>query len=257
MGHLKHFICVIIFSVPLLLFAQDPQVVFDRPGISDSPYLVDSNRWLFETGIGATNKSNISDIIMPSIMLRKFIGWHTEARITYNYAPQMKYILNQNDLTGDLPIALGIKHKIRQEHNYYPETSFILNTYYPLQKIKNISQNNTYNFEGGFQFQNHILDELAINYNIGTIITNGMKKGALTYSICLTGLVHKNVEMFIEGFGYSPKTTRSEIGYDAGIIYYPNYWSQLDFTIIDNLFQSIHYVSAQVGYSFCFNTKNN
>ena len=255
MHYLKYLIFTIVFTFPFLVSAQDAQSVFDRPGISDSPYLVDSNRWLFETGISASDKSNFSDVILPTIMLRKYIGWHTEARITYNYSPQMKYIMNQNGLTGDIPFAVGLKHKISKEHDYYPETSFIVNSYYPLQKIKSITKNNTYNLDAGFQFQSHLLDELALNYNIGTIFTDNLNKGVLSYSICITGLVHKNVEMFAEWFGYSPNKTRSELGCDAGVIYYPNYWSQIDFTVIDNIYQSMHFLSFQLGYSFCFDTK--
>ena len=241
---------LIIF--PFLGFSQDAPVIFDRPGISDSPYIVDSNRWIVESGINFSDQSSLSSVLNPNIMVRKYLGFKTELRATYNYSPQMMGLINKNQVLGYNFVALGFKRKLLYENSWLPETSIILNSFYPTQRISSFTKNNIYNLEACFQFQSHITDYFALNYNLGTIFTNQYANGIINYSLCATGLIHKDIEAFVEGFGYSAAHELAEFGFDAGVIYYPNTWSQIDVSIVNNRYASLTYSGLFIGYSFSF-----
>lgn len=245
----------ILIAFPVLSFTQDAPIIFDRPGISDSPYIVDSNRWIVESGINASNLYSISEVLTPSMMLRKFIGFKTELRATYNYSTQMLGMIMKNQTYNYACLALGFKHKLLKESSWIPETSIDVNTYYPIQRISSISTSKIYNLEACFQFQSNITDYFALNYNVGTIFTNQYTKGIINYSMCVNRLVSKKLELFIEGFGYSSANERAELGYDVGCIYYPNRWSQIDVSVINNYYQTSSYASFVLGYSFSFDRK--
>jgi hypothetical protein len=248
-------VVLILFILPILGWSQDAPVIFDRPGISDSPYIVDSNRWIVESVISASDQSDLSSVLTPNIMVRKYLGFKTELRATYNYSPQMMGMINKNQTLGFDFIALGFKRKLWMETKVLPEASMIINTFYPTQRIASFKQNNIYNLEVCFQFQSHISDYFALNYNVGTIFTDQYKKGIINYSLCATGLIHKDVEAFIEVFGYSVANEHAEFGYDAGIIYYPNRWSQIDVSMVNNRLYTTTYSGLFLGYSFSIDTK--
>ncbi len=244
-----------LLFVCLNSFGQDAPVIFDRPGVSDSPYIVDSNRWIVESGISFSDQSDVSSVLTPNIMLRKHLGFKTELRATYNYSPQMMGMMNKNQDLGFDFIALGFKRKLWVEKSGLPEASMIINSFYPTQRLASFKQNDIYNLEVCFQFQSHFSDYFALNYNVGTIFTNQYKKGIVNYSLCATGLIHKNIEAFVEGFGYSATNELAEFGYDAGIIFYPNRWSQIDVSVVNNRLYTTTYSGVFLGYSFSINTK--
>jgi hypothetical protein len=235
-------------------FSQDSQIVFDRPGISDSPYIVDSNRYLVESGIFFSNKGGLEDVFVPSILLRKYIFKKTEVRFSYNCSPQMMGIEFQKKSIADNTVALGLKHKLHYENDFFPEISFMVNTYFPTGKLFTQVKNNGYFVDAGFQFQSNINDYVALNYNVGTLFNAQNPTGIITYSLCMNTMLIKDVEFFGEFFGYSPMKLAAEIGFDGGVIYYPNSWSQLDFSLVHNRYLSTSYLSLLVGYSFCFDT---
>ena len=250
-------ISIILFSlISIISFAQDTTIVFDRPWIADSPYLVDKKAWQIETGASYMKKSGLENSYLPSIMLRKYIGWKSELRLTCNYEPQMFSIIKR-DLEENIdPIAIGLKHKIFKENEWIPEASMIINTYYPMQRINKIGKENRYNAEASFQFHHNINDRLGLNYNFGGIISNQFTNGILTYSFCLNINPHHHFGFFIEGFGYKPiKNNFKEWGYDAGILFYPTKKSQIDLSIIDNAFDKTHYASLLIGYSILISKK--
>ncbi len=242
-----------IFS--LVVFAQDAPIIFDRPGISDSPYIVDSNRYQFETGISLASVGNITDGLNPNIMFRKYLGKQTELRCTYNYMPLMMGMVFQIADGRNTPLAIGVKHKLLKEDKWIPEASFIVNTFYPIQKLGSLAKNNVFNVDAGFQFQSHINDYLAINYNVGGIFTNTYKNGILTYSLSFNGLVAKNLELFIEAYGFNANHSSPETGLDGGAIWYPNDWSQIDISLAVNRYQHANFSTILIGYSFAVDRK--
>jgi hypothetical protein len=233
-----------------VVFSQDSLIVFDRPGVADSPYITGKGNWQLETGMAYAEVGGISEAILPSFMLRKSFLGANELRIAFNYEPQMMGIIKRHMALDQDPIALGIKRKLWKEHGVLPEASLIANTYFPMQLLNKISKSNTYNVELGLQFQNNFNDYFALNYNLGTIITNHYNTGIINYSLCLNISAKENLGFFIETFGYSPiQNEISEIGFDFGCVFNPTEKSQIDISFIDNIYSNTHYGSLLIGYS--------
>jgi hypothetical protein len=59
------------------------------------------------------------------------------------------------------------------------------------------------------------------------------------------------IQFFLRALGYkSLKEKIIDWGYDAGIMFYPNKYAQIDFSIVDNVFNKTHYASLLEGYSY-------
>jgi hypothetical protein len=231
-------------------FAQETPIVFDRPGIADSPYLVAQKTWQFETGIGYSALTGWRDVPNPSLMLRKAISKNDELRLTYNYGLQT-IALTKDDLTmGFNHFALGWKRKLAREHKWVPESSFIVNMYFPFKLMNNIFHSGVYNFEAGFQFQNNLNSRFSLNYNVGTLLTNKYTRGTLTSSLCMNFNATEKLGFFVEGFLYAPFSQYVfEPGADAGFVFNPTKRTQLDFSIIENYYNRSHYLTLLIGYS--------
>ena len=79
----RYYFFFIISCVHTLGWTQDSIIVFDRPGIAESPYIVDVQRWQIETGVGYAEFSGISEAVLPSLLLRKYIFKNTHNRRIY------------------------------------------------------------------------------------------------------------------------------------------------------------------------------
>ncbi len=248
----RYYFFFIISCVHTLGWTQDSIIVFDRPGIAESPYIVDVQRWQIETGVGYAEFSGISEAVLPSLLLRKYIFKNTELRYAFNYEPQMLAIIKENIKSDFDPMALGIKTKLCKEKGIRPESSFLLNTYFPMQLIGKKNTSGTFNLETGFQCHNNFNETFGLNYNIGTIFSNIDTKGIIYYSSCLNIKVADNLGLFVETFGYVPLQKKLELGFDIGIVYNPNRNSQIDISIIDNIEFQNHYASVLIGYSIFF-----
>jgi hypothetical protein len=127
---MKLVLYIFILSVSFGAFSQDTLVVFDRPGVADSPYLVPEKTYFFESGIGISDQSEVSDLLYPSIMVRKRIFKTTELRLATSTFPQSIRLMRQ--ITEKSPIlgSIGAKQRIVREKKWIPETAVILNSYY-------------------------------------------------------------------------------------------------------------------------------
>ncbi len=231
--------------------AQDTSIVFDRPGIADSPYIVGENSWQFETGFEYADYSGLGDFVLPTIMLRKALSSIDELRITFNYGVQMMSLIKRDISKGYDNIALGWKHKIWNETAYLPDASFMINTFFPIQELKHVGHSKEYNVELGFQFQNTINRRFSLNYNLGTIFSSGFNKGALNTALCLGIAGTEKLGFFVEGFCVSPfKPFGMEPGFDFGALFYPSKRTQIDVSVIDNTYRGVHYYAVLIGFSF-------
>ena len=100
-----------------------------------------------------------------------------------------------------------------------------------------------------------ILQDRALGGGRGGIFTNTYKNGVLTYSVCLNGLAAKNLELFIEAYGFNANHSSPETGLDGGAIWYPNDWSQIDISLAVNRYQHANFSTILIGYSFAVDRK--
>ncbi len=250
---MKTIIFILSLFISINILSQDTLIVFDRPGVAESPYLVGNRVWQIENGFTYLNKIGLSSSLIPSFLLRKFLGAQTEIRLGINFEPQMMHVILDNETHSYIPIAIGIKHKLWEELKYIPEASVIVNSFSPIQKLGKLNKSENYNFELGLQFQNNLNSNIGINYNIGTLITHNFSNYILSYAICANYSLSNKVSVFGEFFSYMSKQIVNEFGFDGGIVYFPNAYSQIDLSVINNRFEKNNYLSVLLGYSFSLN----
>lgn len=239
---------ILILFCPIDGFSQDSVIVFDRPGIADSPYIVGKRKWQLECGFTITKGSEFTSIINPCIMIRKNLWKNQELRVTYNYAPQSSYIIHRFDSLIFTPIAIGFKQKIIKENKFIPETAVCINTFFPIEKLRKMKNSGIYNIELGLFFQNNLKHNFALNYNVGTLFSNEIRSVLTNYSVCLNYTINNKLACFIEQFSYL-STEHSEYSYDFGIMITPTEKHQIDLSYVANHFYSNHYGSLLIGYS--------
>ncbi len=230
---------------------SDSSIVFDRPGIADGPYIVGKKHWQFESGFSIAEGDPPSAMLNPSVMLRKAIWKRQEIRIAYNYVPQNSFLMASFDSLSQTNFAIGTKLNLLYERRLLPEAALYLNTFYPLQQIKNFRSSGIYHVELGLLMQNNFGEKFALNYNVGFIASNLIKKGMATYSICFTYAANDKLAFFVEQFSYIPIIQKDrEFSYDCGITFSPFKKHQFDISYVANHASKRHYGSLLVGYSF-------
>jgi hypothetical protein len=244
---------VILACVTLhFAYAQDSILVFDRPGVADSPYLTMPKKWYIEAGYGLTNSTKLSDLLAPSCMLRKAIYKKAEARIAVNTTPQSNdFITKTTGFDGNF-ISIGIKQKLLKEQKLRPETAIIVNTYSGLSFSKSSKLINAFAYEAQLLFQNNLNDFFGVNYNFGLIRFASQNTSYINQSTCLNFTITNNLGAFVENFNYwNVNTNFFEASYDFGLIYAFKDKYQIDVSYIANHSrQKTHYGTLQAGFSF-------
>ena len=247
---MKLVLYIFILSVSFGAFSQDTLVVFDRPGVADSPYLVPEKTYFLESGIGISDQSEVSDLLYPSIMIRKRIFKMTELRLATSTFPQsirlMRQITEQSPILG----SLGAKQRIVREKKWIPETAVILNSYY---NFSNMNKPKLANFVWEMQllFQSTLTNWFSINYNFGYIHFATKNQHYLNQSTCFNFQLTKKTSAFVENFNYvSLHSDSPEICYDFGFTHLLTKNIQVDLSYIANRFNQAHYGTILGGISF-------
>jgi hypothetical protein len=247
--------CLYILSASFAALGQDTLVVFDRPGVADSPYLVPEKIYFLENGIGFSDQTVVSDLLYPSIMLRKRILKSTELRLATSTFPQSIKLMRQ--ITDKSPIlgSIGIKQRVCREKKWRPETAIILNSYYNFS-LTNKPRFANFVWESQLLFQSTITDWFSINYNLGYIHFGTENQHYINQSTCFNFQLSNRTGFFVENFNYFQiNSENSEICYDFGFTHLLTKNIQLDLSYIANSFNKVHYGTVLTGISFYFPKK--
>jgi hypothetical protein len=247
---MKLVLYIFILSVSFGIFSQDTLVVFDRPGVADSPFLVPEKTYFLESGLGISDQSEVSDLLYPSIMLRKRILKTTELRLASSTFPQslnlMRQTTDQNPIIG----SIGAKQRVFREKKWRPETAIILNSYF---NFSSTNKPNLANFiwETQLLFQSTLTNWFSINYNLGYIHYATENQHYLNQSTCFNFQLTKKTSAFVENFNYVSLNSNSpEICYDFGFTHLITQNIQVDLSYIANSFNKAHYGTLLGGISF-------
>lgn len=244
---------IVIFACVMLRYvcAQGSVLVFDRPGVADSPYLTMPKKWYFEAGYGLTSTCKWSDLLVPSCMLRRAICSKAELRIAVNTTPQSQDFITKTRTYDGNFTSVGFKQKLIKEKKFIPETAILVNTYSGLCFTKKRKLINAFGYETGFLFQNNLSKFFSINYNLGFISFLSQKSSYLNESTCLNFNLNDEIGAFVENFNYwNVNTNFFEASYDFGLIYGLKNKCQIDVSYIANHSKKhIHYGTLLLGFS--------
>ena len=231
------------------LKSQDSLMIFDRPGIADSPFLVPEKSYFLENGIGFTEKTQVGDLLYPSIMLRKRIFKFSELRVATSTFPQSARLMQSVTEVNPLVASIGLKQKIAKEKKWRPESAFILNTYYNVSQKSPLKLAN-FLWEGQLLFQSTLNNWFSINYNLGYIHNVNLNQHYVNQSTCFNFQLSPKTSAFVENFNYfSLQSGNQEFSYDFGLTHLITKNIQLDLSYIANHKNSTHFGTILTGVS--------
>lgn len=243
-----------LFCLPSVWAQDSTEVVFDRPGITDSPYIVDLRNWQIELGGTYAKEGALEDIFIPSFMLRKSLHKRFELRLTMSHQPTSRFI---DDHYGEpnrgYPVSLFGKWKIIDEKGWIPDIALMGGAVFPIYRdfgIKDLG------YEAYILLQNNLSRSFSINYDVGILRDHPAIGLLYTYAICFNFTLNKRFAFFIENYAFAKNfKTEWEEGIDVGIVFFPTRFSQIDlsggFHFLSN--DTWHFVS--LGYSQAIFTK--
>lgn len=247
---MRYFFVFLLSWVSFELKSQDSLMIFDRPGIADSPYLVPEKSYFIESGIGFTDKTEVKDLLYPSIMLRKRILNLSELRVATSTFPQSIRLMQSVTEVNPIVASVGIKHKLSKEKKWRPESAFILNSYYNVSQKSPFKLSN-FIWEGQFLFQSTLNNWFSINYNLGYIHNVNINQHYINQSTCLNFQLSPKTSVFVENFNYfSLQSENQEFSYDFGLTHLISKNIQLDLSYIANYENSTHFGTILTGVSF-------
>jgi hypothetical protein len=204
-----------------IVLAQNEDFASDRPGLSDSPDLIEKNSWQIASGFDISKYNHYGIYQLSNNTLKYGINKLFEARLdfAFQYDPEQK-------LYGITSPALGIKSLLFRQNKWLPKTAFIFEYYPPpfssTQQPSGMATEIclSYNYKNGND----------IYYNIGT---NWIDINAVPTLNSLIGFSYEFSEKtstFIELYLY--KTSKKPLNYvsDIGITYQLNDKFQIDFS---------------------------
>jgi hypothetical protein len=202
----------------------------------------------FEAGIDYSERYDIGELYIPTLLFRTRIGEIAEARININYEPQKVSFISYNYRNSVTVLGLGGKVKICKERGLLPETAFIGNGFYPVEKVEDAYVSHA-GFDAYLAMQNHFGKHLSLNYNIGYIYFNASLPYAFSYSLSPAFQLTKKWSVFAEAFAFSAEFENFEHGFDGGIIFWAWENTQIDFSYIHNVTREGDYTFWALGFS--------
>ena len=225
-----------------------PDIITDRPYVTESSFTVPKKSIQIESGFSYTKneytgdvyfndslvKSSFTDeyIVTPSILARYGLSNKIELRLgaqltttnSSNSYPQTESY-NKTNLEG---VVIALKFKLADQKKILPSTALILGSTIPA--LNPGQQTDIFDPAFIFAFSNRITENFGVGYNIGVNLSDGFNSsasGSYTFNINYSFL--NSAGVFVEAFGYIPFSSTQAANYlDAGFTFLTSKNIQLD-----------------------------
>ena len=226
-----YFFFCLFFLNAISFYPQDSILVFDRPGISDSPYLAKKGHFLIESGFSIQPGSSISEIMNPGVILRKSVFKKGELRMSYHTLPQSNVINEISKALSSANFSIGYKQKLLYEKSWIPELALMMNV-----TGNNLSSRFKYFTTETYLLLHHnITEKFGLNSNLGFIRINSPGTDLGFFSLCVNYNFHHKFGMFVENFNYwHSQSGFLENAFDVGAVFMIHDKIQFDFSCIMN-----------------------
>lgn len=242
----------ILLAIPMACFAQDTAAIqTDRPDQTECPFITPAHFFQFENGFTYEKyDSNSNAIAAPSILTRYGLNDFIELRLITEYILSTE---NATSISGITPILIGFKTKLLEEKGVIPTTAFIAHLGFPKASSPEYRVNYYYP-EFRFSMQHTINQRQSLSYNLG-VEWEGVKNSP-TYIYTLTSgyALTEKVGVYMELFGFIPRTGTPDHRADLGMTYLFNSNHQVDLSGGFGLSKSSLDCYFSLGYCFRFKT---
>jgi hypothetical protein len=195
----------------------DP-IEVDRPDQTETASLVPKGYFQMETGFSIEDTEPGFLYTYPSILWKIGVNENFELRIITEYINIQR--MPNPDIGGVLPIEVGFKSKILDQHGLVPKTAFLGHLSLPGVASEHFAT--TYfatNMK--FAFQHTISDRFSVGYNLGMEWDGEDPRPTFIYTLATGVSVLRRLGIFLEVYGDVPQQREDDFRHrlDGGFTY--------------------------------------
>lgn len=190
------------------------ELTVDRPGFAETPYTVAPRAFQIETGFDYFKRYGNKIYNLPTVLLRSGLSKKSELRVNFREIIDEKV---DSKAIAVAPLTVGLKRHIIQQHKGIPEVDILVDVVVPLFDSPNFAKKWGYEFL--LLFENDFYPNSALNYNVGFTWDTYVGESVFTANVCYNYLPSERVGLFVEYFGFAPRSQASENGLDTGVTY--------------------------------------
>lgn len=230
---LVHFFFITLFSESIA--ETEPELITDRPDITESATVVPMKRLQIESGFIYVKKLrsvalDITSITFNSTLFRCGLNKYVELRLGLEYLG--KYSINKISMNeirdvGTGPLYLGMKLQINKEVGWLPEIAAIPGINLPFTAYLPF-QTKSFEPELVMSFSNTLLNWLELGYNFGGVSDSENKNIFWWYSIALNSELDYGFGVYVELHSQFQSKKVSSHYLNGGIVYLATNNFQID-----------------------------
>lgn len=243
------FILQIALISPISLLAQEYTLVTDRPDITESAIVLPTGILQAEHGIQYLSTAEKQGEFSLPTLLRYGIGGRTEFRATIQSAFSHN---NAEDISGILPLALGLKISLADESRFTPQMALLAQLELPTVSSPAFRDDYTglsVMYLGSYD----IPGALAIGYNMGIQFDGINLQPIYPYSVSVGINLSEKLAVFVEHYATITKE-EFNINGDGGFTWLIHPHMQVDGSA--GYSWATNQPFAGLGYSWFISTRN-
>ena len=247
---------IIFFSSNIFAQSEIPELVTDRPDITDSPIVLPIDYFQIETGfvfekqkfIESSVEIEKNNLILGSTLLRYGISKDWEFRFGWEYLISKAFLSNNEFLTqGMQNIFLGAKYQFRKDQEILSNAGFIFTFGLPFgnEKLRpnKVEPGITLALEQDFS------DEIFLSVNAGAYNNSSLGKNIYNLTASLEYGFTYEFSVFAEMFSSYITNSSPNQNIDIGCEYLMKNNIQVDFSIGTSVFSSDTDYFGNLGFS--------
>lgn len=214
---MKSIYTLFLLVLPVLSVAQPLEPLeADRPDQTESAATVPSGYIQLELGgIYEHTHATHSEITFPTLLSKYGVNDHFELRLITEVVHVKE---NAVSSSGLVPVEIGFKANLLQEHGLVPTTSFL--GHLSLPKSASSQYTTTY-YAPRFRFSmDHSLSPaLSFGYNLGAEWDGESAEPIFIYTVTTGFALTDEFGAFLELYGFAPQYASADHRFDAGVTY--------------------------------------
>ncbi|MEO6734562.1 MAG: transporter [Ferruginibacter sp.] len=235
-------------------FGQTDEIETDRPGETESPFIVPENFIQIENGFSIDKQNGESKTYkIPSTLWKYGLNERFEFRLITELVSEKE---NNKTETGLKPLTLGFKVNICAEKGLIPMTSFI--GHLTSTNLGSAAFHTPY-FAPSFRFtmRRTLTEKISLGYNLGAEWDGETAEPTFIYTLSTELSFTKKLGGFVEVYGFAPQDSKADHNIDGGLTYLLNNNLMIDISGGYGLTENARDNFLSVGLSYRFTTRHN
>jgi hypothetical protein len=215
------FTTLVLCILNIVVFAQEGDIVTDRPDQSNTPLLVPKGALQVETGFMVEKQNSTSinqtNYTYNNSLIKFGINEHFEFRFNVGYVGTRKIIDDIITTKGLAPIGVGLKIKLADAKGMWPQAAVISNInlraggkeFMPAYTANDITVACAHELNKRF----------SLTYNAGIKWNGNSPEATFFYTMALSYAVTNKLGTFVEAYSFFPEKHKTDHRVDGGLTY--------------------------------------